>query len=157
MRCTKVQEDSGYFRRWFALARLDLRDTPEVVQMANSLPDDFCEAVRYLRKTRHLTQEAMAERLFISTTTYREIENNQNKTLTDDNYISICIVLGIDYEVSLALLRKRRKTGILMDMVDNRAVAFRRVLCKKGKYNLIEVNEALMEIGEPPIMIERTK
>ena len=139
------------------MRRLDLSDTPEVVQMAKSLPEDFCEAIRYLRKKRHLTQEAMAERLFISTTTYRDIENNQNKNMTDDEYISICIVLGIDYEVSLELLKLRDRAGILENRITNRRVAFRKIICEKGKFSLTYVNEALSEIGEPPIMIERTK
>lgn len=152
----KSKGDSGFIRRWFALERLDLKDTSQIVQILHSLPRDFYDTLRMLREINHLTQDNMGERMMISCTAYRNLESGKIKHITAETVIAICIAMNLDFELSMGLFEKSGQSGIFL-MKDTKSVAYRKILYNNGKHSLREVNDALTEMGIEPLRIERIK
>ena len=138
------------------MERLDLKDTSRIVEIIQSTPRDFYDTLRELRKYYNISQEKMAERMLISCTSYRNIENRKTKHITPEIVIAVCIALKLDLELSMDLFEKSGQSGIFY-MKDTKSVAYRKILCKNGQYDLREVNDALIEIGIEPLRIKRTK
>lgn len=103
-----------------------------------------------------MTQQEVAEEMLISTTHYRNIENNNIKYVTAEMVIAICIAMKLDFEYSMDLLEKSGHSGIFQ-MKNEKSVAYRKILMLNGQCSLREVNDALIKIGIDPLIVERIK
>ena len=142
-RYTFQAEEGSAVRVKEALKALEL--AKKWAEIKRNLPDDFREAVNYVRKELGLSQEEVAFRLGIEQPAFSS--GIGRPIIPINNIVGICIAMELPYMISEVLIRlggcslRNNETDHLYEFM----------LGQSGDITVEDCNNMLAEIGKPPL------
>ena len=125
-------------------------DVDEIINIIEKLPNDYGDAIANLRTYKGHTQESLEYELSFGIKTLRRIESNLFIVPDINKIMEICIVLKLEYIVSLHLF-KLCGLGDFLYLRSKQAIIYHKILTFEGTFQVDYINKLLVESGLNPL------